>query len=123
MTTPIRPLTTLIAALALVLTMLGHGFARAQPPASALQSVVICAHGEGEAVIELDTRGVPVPPGRPCVKLCPECLALSAFALPPTPPAHLRVAGASARPMPPHCDFIASSDGRLARVRGPPSEI
>ncbi|MCC5989122.1 MAG: hypothetical protein JJT95_15720 [Pararhodobacter sp.] len=114
---------TLIAALALVLAMLGHGFARAQPPQVALQAVVICAAEGGEAVIHVDERGVPVSPDEPCAQLCPDCLAVSAFSLAGPDSALLRVDKAPQQATPPVLEFLSRRDCSWAAARGPPIEV
>ena len=114
---------TLIAALALVLAMLGHGFARAQPPVTALQAVVICAADGGEAVVYVDGRGMPVSPDEPCPQLCPDCLAVSAFALAGPVSAPLRAEKAPQQAMPSVSEFLTRRDCSWAAARGPPNEV
>lgn len=114
---------TLIAVLALVVAMLGHGFALAQPPASALQSVVICAAEGGEAVVLVDERGMPVSPDEPCPQLCPDCLAVSAFAFAGPVSAPLRAAKAPQQAMPAIHELLSRGDCSWAAARGPPNEV
>ena len=126
MSTCLRPLLTLIATLAmvlaLVLSMLGHGFARAQPPASSLHAVVICAAEGGEAVIMVDARGSPSAPDQPCTQLCPDCLVMAGPGLKP-----VAWAEAQAAPWRLHAPaggsrFIARHGASWAAARGPPNE-
>lgn len=123
MTTLFRPLMTLIATLALALAMLGHGFARAQPPASALQAVVICAAEGGEAVIMVDARGTPSAPDLPCVQLCPDCLAIGGLGLAPAVWPESQAELSPRHAPPPVSQFIERHGCSWAAACGPPNEV
>ena len=122
MTTCLRPLLTLIAALALVLAMLGHGFALAQPPASSLHAVVICAAEGGEAVIMVNSRGKPAAPEHPCAHLCPECLSVAGPGLAPIAWAEAQAAFSLFHAPAGVSQFIARHGASWAAARGPPNE-
>ena len=123
MTTLFRPLMTLIATLALVLAMPGQGFARAQPPASGLHILVICAADGGEAVVMVDSHGAPVAPDQPCTSLCPDCLAISVFALGGMAAAPVRTDSAARHATTPIIAFHACHGCSWAAARGPPNEV
>ncbi len=117
-----RPLLTLFAVLALMLAMLGHGFARAQPPASSLQALVICAAEGGEAVIIVDARGKPASRDMPCLTLCPDCLAIGVPGPAPVTWAEAQVRLSLLHAPPGVSQFIARHGCSWAAARGPPNE-
>lgn len=81
---PFSPVVSLLAVFALLVGAWAHGYAQAQPRATELHSVVICADAGPETVL-LDARGLPVQPDDCAQGLCPDCL--------PVPPLAITAAG------------------------------
>jgi hypothetical protein len=111
-----RPILTLLLALAFAATSLTMAAARGQPRMAG--SVILCT-GTGAVAVAVDAEGNPVGP----VHLCPDCV-LSLLAATPVPvelsAPPLRLLGALAALSPPRAAALAAPE---AQSRGPPSRV
>ena len=111
-------------AIAMVSALLAHGMAHAtQARAGGLQQVVICADGV-ESVVVVDARGNPVDPDAPCAdRLCPDCLSVTAAALPAPPPVIGRIETVMAPASPDAGLHFPIRRAAHEAARGPPHKV
>lgn len=104
--------------LALMLALTGQSAAVARGMPDAAGQIVLCT-GAGPVSVLVDENGQPVGPGH----ICPDC-ALSLFAVAGgLPEFAVRPMGKGVRLRPEGMARAISSDGPVARARGPPVEV
>lgn len=118
----LAPLIGLLAALALIASVLGHGFAQARPRAVERFELVLCADG-GERTVAVDANGNPVDPDRCDAALCPDCIATPPLALAGAPSA-IRLEAGATRARPARQTRGATHHRQPAPLpRGPPNPV